>query len=215
MCDVLTADLLRQIICDFASTMQQHAAYLTELDRLIGDGDHGWNMATGFRKVREQLENLPPTNPALLLRTCGMTLVTTISGASGPLYGAAFIAAGMAASGKSQLSLADLAQLFQAANEAIARRGRCRLGDKTLLDAFQPAAEALQQAAIENCTLLKGLELATEAARHGMLSTIPQVARRGLAIQFGAASIGQQDPGATSCYLLFDSMLQTYRRVCN
>lgn len=212
MSDSLTLDLLREIFCDFATTMQVNATYLTKLDEAIGDGDHGWNMAFGFQRICEQIQEIPPTSPDLLLRTAGMTLVTTVSGASGPLYGAAFIAAGLEARSKTGLDLADLAQMTQAAAEALARRGRARLGDKTILDALQPAALALAAAARHKRSLSRGLEAAVDAARHGMEASIPLVARRGLAMQYGAASIGHQDPGATSCYLLFDSVLQTYRR---
>src|SRR5438105_3913382 len=132
MCDSLTFELLREMMSDFANTMQANATYLTRLDEAIGDGDHGWNMAQGFQKIWEQVQALPPSTPDLLLRTAGITLATTVSGASGPLYGAAFIAAGLEARSKPTLNLADLAQLTQAASEALARRGRCRLGDKTI-----------------------------------------------------------------------------------
>jgi dihydroxyacetone kinase-like protein len=172
-------------------------------------------MALGFQKIQEQIQVMPPTTPALLLRNAGMTLVTTISGASGPLYGAAFIAAGMEAQANSELSLADLARMVKAAEEALARRGRCRLGDKTIFDALHPASQALADAATNNLTLLEGLEAAATAARQGMEATTPLVARRGLAMQYGAASIGHQDPGATSCYLLFESLWQTIQRHCS
>lgn len=215
MCDSLTFELLREMMGDFATTMQTNAIYLTELDKAIGDGDHGWNMALGFQKIWEQIQTLPPSTPDLLLRTAGITLATTVSGASGPLYGAAFIAAGLEAPSKSALSLADLARLTQAASEALARRGRCRLGDKTIFDAFQPAAWALTEAARQNYHLEEGLQAAVEAARQGMEATIPLVARRGLAMQYGSGSIGHQDPGATSCYLLFKAALQTFQRRCS
>lgn len=211
MPEVITPDLLRRIIEDFAVVMQENADYLTQLDRAIGDGDHGWNMAVGFQRICDQLDNLTSASLALLLRTCGMTLVNTVSGASGPLYGAAFIAAGMEANGLAEITLPDLARLTKAAADAIARRGRCRLGDKTIYDAFQPAAEALQKAARRKSALSVGLDAAARAAYQGMLATTPLVARRGLAMQFGAASVGHQDPGATSCYLLFDSL----RRTCS
>jgi dihydroxyacetone kinase-like protein len=215
MCNIATSNLLREIICDFAVTMQANATYLTELDEVIGDGDHGRNMAIGFQRIWEQVQKMPPTTPDLLLRTAGMTLVTTVSGASGPLYGAAFIAAGMEAHAHANLNLVDLARMTRAASEALARRGRCRLGDKTILDALQPAAKALTEAAARKDNLSVGLELAATAAKQGMQATVPLIARRGLAMQYGTASINHQDPGATSCYLLFDSILRTFRRCCS
>jgi dihydroxyacetone kinase-like protein len=214
MCNVITFEVLREIICDFADMLHANAGYLTGLDAAIGDGDHGRNMALGFESVREQLRDIPPTTPGVLLRSAGMTLVATVGGASGPLYAAAFIAAGIAAGSKAVLNLSDLALMIRAAADALARRGRCRLGDKTILDALEPAARALTEAAISNRTLIVGLEAAAEAAKQGMEATIPMVAHRGLAMQYGPASAGHQDPGATSCYLMLDSAARTFRRLC-
>ena len=213
MSDVLTFDTLRTMICDLAEVMHAHADELTRLDTAIGDGDHGRNMVLGFQSVREEILAAPPTTPAILLRSTGMTLVATVGGASGPLYSAAFIAAGIAARGNDMLTLGDLARMIQAANDAVARRGRCRLGDKTILDALDPAAQALNAAAVANRSLVGGLQAAADAARAGAKATIPLVARCGLALQFGPASAGHQDPGATSCYLIFDSFVRTYRRL--
>jgi dihydroxyacetone kinase-like protein len=215
MCNTLTNELLQNIFFDFAATMQSNASYLTRLDEAIGDGDHGWNMALGFQKIQEQFQLMPASTPDLLLRTAGMTLVTTVSGASGPLYGAAFIAAGMEARSNSEFSLKNLARMVQAAEGALVRRGRCRLGDKTIFDALHPATQALAEAAAKNISLLSGLEAAAIAARQGMEATIPLIARRGLAMQYGSASTGHQDPGATSCYLLFDSLYRTMREYCS
>jgi dihydroxyacetone kinase-like protein len=142
-----------------------------------------------------------------------MTLVATVGGASGPIYSAAFIAAGIAARGNDLIALSDLARMIQAASDAVARRGRCRVGDKTILDALEPAGQALAAAAGANRSLVAGLQAAADAARQGMTATIPLVARCGLALQFGPASAGHQDPGATSCYLIFDSFVRTYRRL--
>lgn len=215
MCNTLSGELLGNIFFDFAATMQTNAAYLTQLDEAIGDGDHGWNMALGFQKIQEQFQTMAASTPDLLLRTAGMTLVTTVSGASGPLYGAAFIAAGMEARTNSDLNLVNLARMVQAAEEALVRRGRCRLGDKTIFDVLHPASQALADSAEKNLDLLTGLEAAVVAAKRGMESTVPLVARRGLAMQYGSASVGHQDPGATSCYLLFESLYKTVRQYCS
>lgn len=213
MPDVLTCEDMRIIIGDFAETMNAHADQLGRLDLAIGDGDHGRNMALGFRKVRTELHISPPPTPGILLRSTGMILVTTIGGASGPLYGAAYIAAGIATRGQEALSLADLAHVAQSAAEALARRGRCHLGDKTILDALEPAAHALSDASHAGQSVLYGLQAAADAAHAGMKATIPLVARCGLAMQYGPASAGHQDPGATSCYLMFDSAVRTFRRL--
>lgn len=214
MCDVITLDLLRQMILDCTDTMEANADYLTQLDVPIGDGDHGRNMALGFQNVRAQIDAIAPNTPGALLRFTGMTLVATVGGASGPLFAAAFIAAGVAARSNAALTITDLAHMIRAAADALARRGRCRLGDKTILDALEPAARALEEAATSNRTLLYGVQAAAEAACRGMKATIPLVARRGLALQYGLASAGHQDPGATSCYLIFDSAVRTLQRHC-
>jgi phosphoenolpyruvate---glycerone phosphotransferase subunit DhaL len=214
MCETITAGLLRQIILDCADTLQVNADYLTELDVAIGDGDHGRSMALGFQNVRNQLDMTATSTPGALLRLVGMTLIATVGGASGPLYGAAFTAAGIAAHTNASLTIADLAICARSAADAVSRRGRCRPGDKTILDALEPAARALDEAATAKLPLLHGLQAAVEAARTGMEATIPLVARRGLAMQYGAASAGHQDPGATSCYLMLDSALRTFRRWC-
>lgn len=214
MCDVLTVGLLRQIILDCADTMEANAEYLTQLDVAIGDGDHGRNMALGFRAVRDQLDIIAPNTPGALLRFTGMTLLSTVGGASGPLYAAAFIAAGVAARSNAALTITDLALMIRAAADALARRGRCRLEDKTILDALEPAARALTEAALTNRSLTAGLRAAAKAAQIGMEATIPMIAHRGLAMQYGPASKGHQDPGATSCYLIIDSALRTIQRNC-
>jgi phosphoenolpyruvate---glycerone phosphotransferase subunit DhaL len=214
MCDQITGELLRQIISDWANTMEAKADYLTQLDVPIGDGDHGRNMALGFQTVREKMAAEVLNTPGVMLRFTGMTLVATVGGASGPLYGAAFVAAGVAVRSTSILTINDLARMLRAAADALARRGRCRIDDKTILDALEPAARALEEAATLNHSPIEGLQAAAGAARRGMLATVPMVARRGLAMQYGPASAGHQDPGATSCYLLLDSAVRTIQRHC-
>lgn len=214
MCDTITSHSLREIIFDIADVMSANADYLTQLDVAVGDGDHGRNMALGFRYVKEELQLMPASSPGALLRAAGMTLVTTVGGASGPLYGAAFIAAGIAAGGKSSLTLSDLAQMVDAATDALARRGRCRLGDKTILDALAPASASIIKAVETAASLQQAFDAAAEAARLGMEATIPLVAHRGIAVQYGAAAVGHQDPGATSCYLMLQSAAGTWRRLC-
>ena len=213
MSEVVTFAALQAIISDFAAVMHSNADYLTRLDAVIGDGDHGRNMALGMEQVRREVLTTPPGPPGTLLRTTGMALVTTVGGASGPLYSAAFIAAGIAARSSTTLTLADLAHVARSAADALARRGRCHVGDKTILDALDPAAQALAQAVADERTLLYGLQAAAAAARRVMDATVPLVARCGLALQYGPASAGHADPGAASCALLWESALRTFRRL--
>lgn len=197
-----------------AARLTRDEEELTELDRAIGDGDHGHNMRIGFDAIGEELDALQAGDPDLgaLLSHVGLVLISSVGGASGPLYGAAFIEAGLALSGQRQAGLPELIAALEAASRGVARRGHCYLGDKTLLDTLQPAADALKTALAGGSTLAAGLEHMREAARQGMLSTIPLQARRGLAMRFGPHSIGHQDPGATSCYLILDALVSAWEQ---
>jgi dihydroxyacetone kinase-like protein len=183
-------------------------AELTELDRAIGDGDHGHNMRIGFEAVREELQSGQAHDVDLgtLMSLTGLTLLSAVGGASGPLYSAAFIAAGLALEGSMCAGPHELAGALQAACRGVARRGHCFPGDKTLLDTLQPAADALKTASISGLTMAAGLEAMRESACQGMRSTIPMLARCGLAMRYGPRSIGHQDPGATSCYLILNAV---------
>jgi dihydroxyacetone kinase-like protein len=202
-----------------AERLRRDEEELTELDRAIGDGDHGRNMRIGFDAIREELDALEAREPDLgaLLSQVGLILISSVGGASGPLYGAAFIEAGLVLGGRRQAGLSQLLAALEAASQGVARRGHCYLGDKTLLDTLQPAADALKTALAgghpqAGTRLEVGLEHMREAARQGMLSTIPLQARRGLAMRFGPNSIGHQDPGATSCYLILDALVSAWKK---
>jgi dihydroxyacetone kinase-like protein len=186
---------------------------LTDLDRAIGDGDHGHNMRFGFDAVLEDLGGILAPGPDLgtLLGHVGLILISAVGGASGPLYGAAFVDPGLVLSGRSEAGLPDLVAALEAACRGIARRGRCYPGDKTILDTLQPAADALKTALAAGLSLEEGLERMQEAARQGMLSTIPLQARCGLAMRYGPRSIGHQDPGATSCHLLLRALAEAWK----
>ena len=178
-------------------TIDRHAAALTRLDAVLGDGDHGDNLAIGFRAVEEVVGGLPPeTLPGELLRTVGHRLVAAVGGASGPLYGTA-------------LSVIDgrlAAAMLQAATDGLARRGRCAVGDKTILDTVHPAATALTAAVWTGAAASDAARATTEAARLGMISTRPLIARRGIALRLGERSAGHLDPGAVSCFLILRAL---------
>jgi phosphoenolpyruvate---glycerone phosphotransferase subunit DhaL len=181
----------------------RHAAYLTRLDAVLGDGDHGDNLVIGFRAVREMLAELPAdASPGELLRAVGHRLVGAVGGASGPLYGTAFLEAGAQVGDSPTLSLDELGPMFQAAADGLARRGRCTVGDKTILDTLAPAAETLQDSIASGVNPVAAYGLAVRAAAHGMYSTRPMVARRGLAMRLGERARGHLDPGSVSCLLL-------------
>ncbi len=193
-----------------AAAIARHEETLDRLDAALGDGDHGTNMRTGLEAVVRSLDDPAGrgvgTDPGEILRHTGHVLVESVGGASGPLYGTAFIEAGQAIEGHERLDLATLASGLDAGRRALARRGRCAVGDKTILDALDPATTALLAAASAGLGLRAGLRRASHAARGGMQATTPLVARRGLALRLGERSRGHQDPGATSCYLLVRAM---------
>lgn len=184
------------------AAVRRHAALLTRLDAALGDGDHGDNLLIGFAAVEEALAMDPPTSVAGVLSTVGTALVSSVGGASGPLYGAAFLEAGFAARGSATLGLPDLARLLRAAAHGLARRGRCGVGDKTIFDALSPAADALEAAAESGVLPADAVRRTVAAARRGARSTRPLMARRGLAMRLGERSRGHLDPGAVSCFLL-------------
>jgi dihydroxyacetone kinase-like protein len=181
----------------------RHATALTRLDSILGDGDHGDNLAIGFRAVDELVATLPEsTSPGELLRAVGHRLVAAVGGASGPLYGTAFIEAAFAAGDRAVLDPPAVARMLEAAANGIARRGRCSIGDKTILDTLAPAAATYGRLIAAGAPDDVARWAALRAARGGMHATRPLVARRGLALRLGARSAGHLDPGAVSCFLL-------------
>ena len=198
----IDAVAVRAALARCRSVIERHAAYLTRLDAVLGDGDHGDNLVIGFRAVDALLAEMPAdAPPGELLRAVGHRLVTAVGGASGPLYGTAFLEAGAVAGDSPTLRFADLAPMLRAAADGLARRGRCAVGDKTILDALAPAADVLQRRVGPDA-----MGDAVRAAAAGMRSTRPLVARRGLAIRLGERSIGHLDPGAVSCLLMLRAL---------
>ncbi len=185
---------------------------LDRLDAELGDGDHGENMAAGFGDAVRALEPAGTSDDVGdVLRRLGHQLVSGVGGAGGSLYGTAFIEAGIAVAGLRALAPEDTARALDAAAEGLARRGRCRMGDKTIYDSLRPAADAFAAAIAAGAGREAAIRSAIRAARDGMHATTPMVARRGLALRLGERSRGHQDPGATSCYLLFRALLASGR----
>jgi dihydroxyacetone kinase-like protein len=188
-------------------TLRRHRAFLDRLDAALGDGDHGENMTLGFHAVLRSIDYAGTADLGGLLRSIGHVLVESVGGASGPLYGTAFIEAGFALRDVDRLDGARIADAFDAGARGLSRRGRCAQGDKTILDALLPAAHAFREGIGADRPLGEAVRAATWAAHAGMRATIPMVARRGLALRLGERSRGHQDPGATSCFLLVRAML--------
>jgi dihydroxyacetone kinase-like protein len=191
----------------FASTIEENKDYLTELDAAIGDADHGINMDRGWKKVSTQLPTLVDKDISGIFKTVSMTLISSIGGASGPLYGTWFLRASTAVAGKQELTEQDILGLFQAGLEGVLQRGKAQLGDKTMIDALAPALEKFGQAVGEGKNIPEALQQALAAAEQGMKETTPMLAKKGRASYLGERSIGHQDPGATSAYLMLQSLL--------
>jgi phosphoenolpyruvate---glycerone phosphotransferase subunit DhaL len=193
----------------FAAAMAENKEYLTELDSAIGDADHGINMNRGMQAVLAKLEGDRQPDAGALLKTVGMTLVSTVGGASGPLYGTLFLQMGSSAAGKPELSDEDWAAALAAGVAGVQRRGKAELGDKTMIDALVPAVQGLRSSLAGGSAAGEALHRSAEAAREGMIATIPLVARKGRASYLGERSADHQDPGATSSWLLLRTAAET------
>jgi phosphoenolpyruvate---glycerone phosphotransferase subunit DhaL len=193
-----------------AKVLAENRDYLIQLDAAIGDADHGANMDRGFTAVMNKMSEISDKDIGTIFKTVGMTLLSTVGGAGGPLYGTFFIQAGIKTSGKVELALEDWLSALEAALNGVIQRGKAELGDKTMVDALTPAVEALKQAVADKQPLAKGLQLSAEAAKKGMEATIPLVARKGRASYLGGRSADHQDPGATSSYLILKAAADTW-----
>ncbi len=206
---MVTKDQVVQWLQTTAAVLEENKQYLTELDSPIGDADHGINMDRGFKKVMSQLPGVVDKDIGSILKTTGMALISSVGGAGGPLYGTLFMRAGMAVDAKHELTGEDLVALLQAAVEGVVQRGKARLGDKTMVDALTPARDAFQQAIEEGADTVTALQRTVAAAEQGMKDTIPMLAKKGRASYVGERSIGHQDPGATSSYLILKALLDS------
>jgi dihydroxyacetone kinase-like protein len=199
---MVDTDALHAWIREFARLVEEHKDLLTELDSAIGDADHGANLHRGMSAVVKALQEQAPTSPADLFKRTGMTLVSTVGGASGPLYGTAFLRMSTTAGDAETLDGADLAKILRAALEGVVTRGKAQAGDKTMYDALAPAVQSFEEAVGAGQPLAEALAVAVRAAEQGRESTIAMVARKGRASYLGERSAGHQDPGATSVTFL-------------
>ena len=206
---MVTKGQIVQWLGRLATVLAERKEYLTQLDSAIGDADHGINMDRGFRKVIEKLPTVADKDVGNILKTTGMTLISSVGGASGPLYGTFFMRSGMAMAAKEELSNQDVLELLQAGVDGIVQRGRPQPGDKTMFDAWAPALVALEAALQQSDDIVTALETAVAAGAQGVKDTIPLQARKGRASYLGERSIGHQDPGATSSYYMLKALLDT------
>lgn len=199
---MISRDMLLQIIYRIADSIQENKTYLTELDSAIGDADHGINMNKGFKAVREKLKTVEDKDCGTILKTVAMTLISTVGGASGPLYGTAFLKASSVINGKMEINSEDAIKIFEEGIKGIKARGKAQKGEKTMLDALIPAFEAFKESLNNGSTMLVAAEKAQAAAKDGVEYTKGIIATKGRASYLGERSKGHQDPGATSSYLM-------------
>jgi dihydroxyacetone kinase-like protein len=203
-----TADQARLWIAGAGDLVERQAIRLTELDTAIGDGDHGTNMLRGFTAVRTKLEVTATEDFGSLFRLVGMTLISAVGGAAGPLYGGFFLEMAKVTAGKAFLGKDEISAALAAGLNDIKRRGKAEVGDKTMVDSLSPAVAALESVK-ELCAAFRA---AADAAKTGAEATIPLQARKGRASYLGERSIGHQDPGATSSWLLFEALASVCRQ---
>ena len=189
-----------------ADVISEHRVELITLDREIGDGDHGENMDRGFQAVLPKLDDLPAgSTPGDVLKLVATTLISTVGGAAGPLYGTAYLKGAVAAGSETSLDGPAIAAVPTAARDGIVMRGKAESGDKTMVDAWTPAVDAADAAAESGADPAAVLATAAAAAREGAIATEPLVARKGRASYLGERSAGHRDPGAESTALLLQA----------
>jgi dihydroxyacetone kinase-like protein len=212
--DAVDATAVAAWLRAYAAVVAARRDELTELDAAIGDADHGVNMDRGMQAVVGKLPSdtgaAAAGPPGPLLKAAGMTLVSTVGGAAGPLYGTLFLEMGKAAAERATLTAAEWSGVVSAGVAGVQMRGKAEAGDKTMVDALLPAAAALRAAAGGGASLAEAARAAADAAAEGMRATIPLVARKGRASYLGERSAGHQDPGATSSWLLLEAAAATF-----
>ncbi|MBS1967941.1 MAG: dihydroxyacetone kinase subunit L [Chloroflexi bacterium SZAS-1] len=205
----ITVEHVIKFVEGVAARIKEHRDELVQLDSPIGDSDHGVNMDRGFTTVLDKLPTVADKDIGTILKTVGMTLVSTVGGASGPLYGTAFIRAGMALTDRYELTPAEVVVALEAALEGIQARGKAQRGEKTMIDAIGPGVDVLKEAQANGEEFMSAMRRSVAAVEEGMKSTIPMLATKGRASYLGQRSIGHQDPGATSSFYIAQVMLET------
>src|SRR4051812_24963275 len=205
----VTTAALEEWVRKFAGLVADNRDHLTELDSAIGDADHGSNMDRGMKAAVAALDETPPPTAGALFSKVGMTLVSTVGGASGPLFGTFFLRMGTSFGDADTVSPLDFAAALRAGLGGVVARGKAEPGDKTMYDALAPAVDALDAALGDRSPLATGLKAARDAAASGRDATTPMLARKGRASYLGERSVGHQDPGATTVALLLEAATES------
>jgi dihydroxyacetone kinase-like protein len=204
----MTGEQVIRFIEEVAAQVRDQRDYLTQLDAAIGDADHGANLDRGFSTVLTRLPGVADKDIGTILKTVGTTLVSTVGGASGPLYGTAFLRASAVATNRTELDEAAIINALEAALEGLHARGKAQRGEKTMIDAVAPGVETLRQAYAAGDPFVVALQKAVAATAAGMQATTDMLATKGRASYLGERSVGHQDPGATSAHLMAQALLR-------
>ncbi len=211
----ITSEHIVRFLHRVAERIRTQRDELTQLDSPIGDADHGINLDRGFSAVVSKLPSVADKDIGTILKTTGMTLISTVGGASGPLYGTAFMRASNIMGDQYEMSHTQLVATLDAALEGVRARGKAQPGEKTMLDTLTPAVAALKAAQEREEPFLAACEQALAAAEEGMKATIPMLATKGRASYLGERSIGHQDPGATSSFYIAQVLAETLKEIDN
>ncbi|MBQ0146456.1 MAG: dihydroxyacetone kinase subunit L [Lachnospiraceae bacterium] len=203
---MMKSDRIPEVLTAMSRKISEKKDFLTDLDNAIGDGDHGINMARGFAAVESRLPEFEGKDIGYILKTTGMTLVSVVAGSAGPLYGTAFMKAGMVMNGKNEMTADDFIECLNAAIDGVMMRGKAVQGEKTMLDAMIPARDAIVSAVKDGRNFPEAVKAGVEAAREGVEYTKTIIATKGRAAYVGERSLGHQDPGATSFTYLLETI---------
>ena len=198
----------RTWITSLAAVYQEKKEYLTDLDSAIGDADHGINLDRGFTAAEAALNDAQPDSLSILFKSVAMTLIKTVGGASGPLYGTWFLTASKSAADLTEMDTAAFATLVRASTDAVKARGMTEVGAKTMIDVWEPVAQLLEEQASDGVDVKTAIAAAAELADAQVQATIPMRATRGRASFLGERSIGHPDPGATSSAYMLHALEQ-------
>lgn len=208
-----TSEQLKQALLAVTDRIEREKEYLSELDRAVGDGDHGVTMSIGWRAVAAKLQETQQQDCGAICQQTAMAFLNAVGSSVGPLYSTAFLRAGAAVQGKSSLSANDSLAFWSAFAQGIQERGKAQIGDKTMVDTWGPAVDRLKQACANHGDFVSGFAEAVAAGEAGMRSTVDMLSRAGRSSRLGNRSIGHQDPGATSAYYILETFLDAYKRI--
>ena len=213
MRETLTLDDFSVIIRNINTTIQENAVFLCQLDSVVGDGDHGTTLARGLGKSIDEITATPPATIAVLFLTVGKTMISSMGGASGPIFGSLFKEMGRASKGLEVVTLADLLAIFSRAADKVQKLGKAEPGDKTLLDSLLPGIDSLAESVENSNDITESLQKMAQAAEAGVEATKEMTAKKGRARYAGERGIGHQDAGATSVYLMLQSFADTVAKL--